>query len=193
MHITMILAATALLFTAALAIPTPQQGPVASPSPTPRIITTRQQDPGLNYTAPPQSSGQGTLPTSDDGRSAGQPPLDSCGASTFEDHSSDASPLGDDCLVINKLIADGFKWDVTGSQHQLVAWGTCAFGVESTDKVGGYFTIGNLDVIDIINTSVDRFAHLHDGKVGAAGSMECGGSLAAQGTSHGVQWGIYHT
>ncbi|KAH8904978.1 hypothetical protein BR93DRAFT_759529 [Coniochaeta sp. PMI_546] len=193
MHLSIDLFAFAVLFTLALSSPLPHS-----------IKLMIAQNNGVNYTAPVEHDTGPILqppnnPPPDDCPQCGpdgQPPLDSCGSSSFWDRTSDASPFANDCLNIAKSVEKGGKWNVesvTGNQHQLVEWGTCAFGVQPTDHVGGYFEIGNLDIIDIINTSVDQFANFHGGKVGSAGYMECGGSLGAHGTSHGVQWGIYHT
>ncbi|KAB5522863.1 putative necrosis-inducing factor-domain-containing protein [Coniochaeta sp. 2T2.1] len=202
---TTILSTVALLLTPGLlAKPTPPSDQSSS-----LIITTASLDSGLNYTGyftadtrpilapPPAPACEGpTCPDCPDCGPDGQPPYSACGPSTFEDTTSSTSPLASDCLVIAKNVRLGGKWNVesvTGNQHQLVQFGTCAFGVEPKDKKGGFFEIGNLDIIDIINDSVNKFAESHGGKVNAAGETDCHGSLAAGGDRHKVKWGIYHT
>ncbi|KAB5522068.1 putative necrosis-inducing factor-domain-containing protein [Coniochaeta sp. 2T2.1] len=200
-----------LLAPGILATPTPPSDQPAL------IITTNSLDPGLNYTGyltpkaivhspadtgpillpPPAPACEGpTCPDCPDCGPDGQPPYSACGPSTFEDATSSTSPLASDCLIIAKNVRLGGKWNVesvTGNQHQLVQFGTCAFGVEPKDRKGGYFEIGNLDIIDIIQDSVNKFADKHGGKVNSAGETDCKGSLAATGSSYKVRWGIYHT
>ncbi|OIW24824.1 hypothetical protein CONLIGDRAFT_684731 [Coniochaeta ligniaria NRRL 30616] len=113
--------------------------------------------------------------------------IDLCGESTFENQDSAASPLIADCLHIVDNIADGGQWSVTsGSQHQLVQWGTCAFGVQGCCG-DAFFYIGNEDIIDIIHDSINKFGF--NGIIGAKGRMQC--SAAALGAQ--VEWGLYHT
>lgn len=113
-----------------------------------------------------------------------------CGESSFIDQTSDASPTVQDCLQIATNIAGGGRWEVEaiiGLQHQLVEYGTCAFGVQRAQVGAFYFYVGNADIIDIINTSVDRFGS--SGLVGAKGFMWCNPTLLSPGTN----WGLYHT
>lgn len=119
------------------------------------------------------------------------PAPDYCGSSTFVDQTSDASPTVSDCMQIVKNIAktDG-KWEVEnaiGSQHQLVQYGTCAFGVQGKGKHGNIdFHIGAQDIVDIISDSVRQFGG--SGKVGSKGKMSCKGTVKGQT----VEWGLYH-
>ncbi|KAJ6140241.1 hypothetical protein N7471_006727 [Penicillium samsonianum] len=121
------------------------------------------------------------------------PGRDTCGDSTFENQTSDGSPLVEDCLIIIKNIQGDASTDYTtlvaGKPHREVApHGTCAFGVEATSVNGNAnFVTGGQDVIDIINESVKRFAS--NGKVGAKGNMVCNGNIKDQA----VKWGIYST
>jgi len=119
MHLTKSLAVLALTLTGALASPTPRDGTLK--------LTTHEQDLGINYTV--YSTADTGPPLQEPGASPddcpecgpdGQPPLNSCGASTFVDQTSAASPLGDDCLNIAKNVVKGGKWNVesvTGRQH----------------------------------------------------------------------------
>jgi hypothetical protein len=114
--------------------------------------------------------------------------INDCGDSTFVNQSSGGSPTVNDCLQIATNIAGGGTWEVSGfppDWHQLVQYGTCAFGVQRNSG-GLYFHVGNQDIIDLIHTSVDKFSWF--GLVGAKGVMPCEGD--GQPT---VSWCIYHT
>jgi hypothetical protein len=90
--------------------------------------------------------------------------INDCDVSTFIYETSDASPLVLDCLQIATNIAGGGTWEVEddiGQQHQLVQYGTCAFGVQGSRR-GGLFHVGNQDIIDLIIQSVLDFGS--DGK-----------------------------
>lgn len=113
-----------------------------------------------------------------------------CGESSFIDQTSGGSPKVEDCLQIATNIAGGGRWQVEailGLQHQLVAYGTCAFGVQRAQVGAFYFYVGNADIIDIINTSVQRFGS--SGLVGSKGFMWCNPTFLSPGTN----WGLYHT
>ncbi|KAF9890425.1 hypothetical protein FE257_005830 [Aspergillus nanangensis] len=116
---------------------------------------------------------------------------DFCKTSTFVDQTSEGSPTVPDCMQIVRNIAntDG-QWKVEnaiGSHHQLVQFGSCAFGVQGMRKDGNVdFYIGAQDIVDIISESVRRFGG--SGKVGAKGEMSCEGTIKGQD----VEWGLYH-
>ncbi|KAG2017090.1 hypothetical protein GB937_005687 [Aspergillus fischeri] len=82
------------------------------------------------------------------------------------------------------------NWEVEnaiGSQHQLVQYGTCAFGVQGKGKNGNVdFHIGAQDIVDIISDSVRQFGG--SGKVGSKGEMSCKGTVKGQ-TAEGA---LYH-
>lgn len=101
-----------------------------------------------------------------------------CGLSTFENHSSSASPKAEDCRQITRNIAREGSWNV-GPFHDrtVVAYASCQFTISATI----WTNIGNEDIIDIINDSIDKFQW--EGKVGARGEMECGGNQ--------IIWGIH--
>ncbi|KAH7140332.1 putative necrosis-inducing factor-domain-containing protein [Dactylonectria estremocensis] len=112
-----------------------------------------------------------------------------CAESNFINKTSDASPTVADCRQIVYNIRKGGTWQVgAGSEHhQLVQYGTCAFGAQGTKfKIDTAF-IGNQDIIDLINLSTDKFQS--NGLVGAKGSMGC-----QSWTNMGVNmtWGLYH-
>lgn len=120
------------------------------------------------------------------------PGSDECHDSTFENETSDASPLVEDCLqIISNIEGDAstdFTHQVVGeNQRQILQYGSCAFGIEATATNGNAdFTVGGQDVIDIINDAVSRFGA--GGKIGAKGQMKCSGNVKDQD----VEWGIYH-
>jgi hypothetical protein len=120
------------------------------------------------------------------------PGRDTCGDSSFENQTSDASPKVSDCeQIIKNIEGDGstdFTHDITG-HRELLSFGSCAFGVERTGGTGGavMFTVGGQDVIDIIRQSIKNYGG--GGKVGAKGVMPCDGTTA--GTTVKVEWGIY--
>lgn len=120
------------------------------------------------------------------------PGKDLCGMSTFEDQTSSASPTVSDCEQIVRNIegdpSTDFTRAITG-HHEILKFGSCAFGVERTGGTGGavMFKGGGQDVIDIINDSIKKFGS--SGKVGAKGVMPCDGTTA--GTTVKVLWGIY--
>ncbi|KXH62440.1 glycosylhydrolase family 18-6 [Colletotrichum nymphaeae SA-01] len=120
------------------------------------------------------------------------PGKDYCGLSSFEDQTSGASPSASDCRQIIKNIEGdgGTDWttQVVGkNQREIAKFGGCSFGVEATKVDGNVeFYVGGQDVIDIINTAIEKFEN-SDGKVGAKGDMDCNGNSHQQA----VKWGIY--
>lgn len=113
-----------------------------------------------------------------------------CVNSTSEDQASNGSPLAADCLKIASNIAGGGSWTIlSGHQHQLVQYGTCAFGVRyNQPTTPDVMHIGNQDIINLINESVEKF-QWYD-KVGTKGSMMC--KVNMNGRQY-VEWGLYHT
>ena len=120
------------------------------------------------------------------------PGKDHCGASSFENQGSDASPLVDDCKQIIRNIEEDASTDwthgITG-QREILKFGSCAFGIKRTGGTGGavQFRVGGQDVIDVINDAIKQFAS--DGKIGAKGVMSCSGTTV--NTKVNVEWGIY--
>lgn len=116
--------------------------------------------------------------------------INDCGDSSFENETSGGSPDVDDCKKIASNIAGGGTWKVTatGGQHQLVQYGTCAFGIEASGSSLNTAYIGNQDIIDVINASIDKFQS--DGKVGAKGDMVCQSEKGLMGGPK-MTWGIY--
>lgn len=119
------------------------------------------------------------------------PGRNDCKDSSFEDKTSGASPSVDDCRqIITNIQGDGstdWTTDVIGhNQREIAKSGSCSFGVEASKTNGNVnFVVGGQDVIDIINTAIEKFGG--SGKVGAEGHMECNGNIKGQS----VTWGIY--
>ncbi len=120
------------------------------------------------------------------------PSPNDCGTSTFTDATSDGSPLVTDCQqIVTNIAGTQGSWEVessVGEQHQLVQYGTCAFGVTGTTGTGDVdFNVGAQDIVDLITSSIQMFAS--DGLVGALGNMACQGDAG----NDNVNWGLYHT
>ncbi|PPR05583.1 hypothetical protein CVT24_002784 [Panaeolus cyanescens] len=118
--------------------------------------------------------------------------INNCGDSTFINQSSPGSPLVADCQRIAQNIAGGGTWHVALiGHHQLVQYGTCAFGVQAPFAFAVWnYRVGNSDIIDLINDSIARFQWFD--KVGAKGVMACQSDPSGQFMPN-VEWGIYHT
>lgn len=116
--------------------------------------------------------------------------INDCGDSSFENDTSNASPTADDCEMIARNIAGGGTWEVPFSgQHQLVQYGSCAFGVQWNGNTATHYYVGNQDIMDLINSAVTMFEW--NGLVGARGVMNCeSDELNAMGGN--VLWGLYH-
>jgi hypothetical protein len=119
------------------------------------------------------------------------PSPNDCGNSSFTDATSSASPRVTDCQrIVANIAGTQGSWEVesvVGDQHQLVQYGTCAFGVTGTSGTGDVnFHVGAQDIVDLITSSVQMFAW--NGLVGASGNMECQGDVG----NDKVSWGIYH-
>ncbi|CAK7206937.1 hypothetical protein SEUCBS139899_009744 [Sporothrix eucalyptigena] len=102
-----------------------------------------------------------------------------CGDSTFVDQTSSASPSVSDCmLLVNDIEGIDHSYMIFADQQAILSNHTCVFGVQG--KSGGT-RISNQDVVDLVRDSISKFGG--SGKVGAKGSMVCGGDT--------VEWGIY--
>ena len=116
--------------------------------------------------------------------------VNDCGDSSFINQSTGGSPLISDCQQITRNIAGSGTWPVAaGAQRQLVQYGTCALGAQLSNTANIAY-VGNQDIIDLINTSIDKFSW--NGKVGAKGTMDCQSASGLTGSAR-VDWGIYHT
>jgi hypothetical protein len=119
-----------------------------------------------------------------------KPSISDCGASSFTDQTSDASPTVDDCMgIVHNIENTQGEWEVENaveSQHMLVQFGKCKFGVQGK-KINGNidFHLGAQDIVDIINSSIEMFGG--SGKVGAKGTFDCKGDVSTVP----VQWGLY--
>lgn len=114
---------------------------------------------------------------------------DYCGDSSFEDQTSEASPLASDCLTIIRNIqgTDGSWNTFIEQQRTIVTFGSCKLGVTGKGRKGNSnFDVGAQDVVDLIRESIKKFAR-DDGRVGAKGKMQCNGNIKKQD----VEWGLY--
>ncbi|KAB5566607.1 putative necrosis-inducing factor-domain-containing protein [Coniochaeta sp. 2T2.1] len=120
---------------------------------------------------------------------------DKCGPSSFRNQRDNASPSIEDCLRMTANMANAGYWDVmaTGRLVHVANSGTCVFSVTAKVIDRGFdefFFVGNQDIIDLINSSVQKFGSR--GKVAAQGEMEC---ISYAGNDHRthVQWAIYNS
>ncbi|KAM0331444.1 hypothetical protein ACHAQA_003120 [Verticillium albo-atrum] len=120
------------------------------------------------------------------------PGKDYCGASTFENQGSGASPLVSDCEQLIRNVEGDASTDFTHGivgHRKILEHGTCRFGIERTGGTGGavQFKVGGQDVIDVINDAIRQFGGA--GRIGAKGVMPCDGTTV--NTKVNVEWGIY--
>ncbi|KAK3684052.1 putative necrosis-inducing factor-domain-containing protein [Podospora appendiculata] len=115
-----------------------------------------------------------------------------CSDPDFQNTTTAASPLAADCSRIAYNIREPGDWRFESfTQHQLVQYQTCAFGVQTEGLPWGIIMrIGNQDIIDAIDGAVQRF--VANGLLGAAGNMNCSDELVIYGAAD-VVWGLYHT
>jgi hypothetical protein len=120
-----------------------------------------------------------------------KPSPNDCGASTFTDQTSSASPSVSDCQgIINNIQGTQGSWEVENAveeQHQLVQYGSCKFGVQGT-KINGNvnFHVGAQDIVDLITQAIKQYGG--GGNVGAEGDMTCQGDAT---NNQPVHWGLY--
>lgn len=126
-----------------------------------------------------------SLPTASEGRCS----------DTFDvrELTDEHSPLAADCIELAHRISGEGEWKVssflTGSWHQLVEWGTCAFGCRPP-YIDSMVMIGNQDIIDILVDAVRDFER--GGRVAAEGKMYCTTKTGPQKVWYN-DWTIYHT
>ncbi|KAK4463664.1 putative necrosis-inducing factor-domain-containing protein [Cladorrhinum samala] len=111
---------------------------------------------------------------------------DLCGASSFENRGSTASPTVNDCQALANKLSDNDSWVLTSFQphREIASSGGCAFGIEWGQLYQGSVVVGSRDVKDLIRSSIEKFKR-GDNKVGARGTMPCG----PEGVL--VSWGLY--
>ncbi|PPR08227.1 hypothetical protein CVT24_001242 [Panaeolus cyanescens] len=111
-----------------------------------------------------------------------------CYDSSFENRWRASAPLVNDCRILASNIAGDGDWtqSTASGQRQIASFGTCHFGVEGAETLLVSYRVGNQDVIDLINDSINRFQQ--DGRVAARGVMPC--DQITPGTVR-ILWGIY--
>ncbi|KAK4178077.1 RF2-like protein [Triangularia setosa] len=108
-----------------------------------------------------------------------------CGASTFENRGSGASPFVSDCEQIIRNLSGSGTWALNFQPHYEIAkYGSCRFGIEWGQLHRGTVLVGTDDVKDLIRDSINKFRR-GDGRVGSRGIMPCGPQELA------VVWGLY--
>lgn len=120
-----------------------------------------------------------------------KPSPNKCGISTFVDETSSASPLISDCLgIVKNIQGTQGEWEVENaveSQHQIVQFGGCKFGVQGRSKNGNIdFHVGAQDIVDVIKSAISQFGGSGT-VVGAKGVMSCKGDVSTVP----VEWGLY--
>lgn len=124
------------------------------------------------------------LPTASEGR---------CGP-TFNvtELTDERSPWAADCIELAHRISGEGQWKVSSfilaTWHQLVEWGTCAFGMRAP-AIDSLVMVGNQDIIDILVDAVRDFTR--DGRVAAEGRMFCTTRTGPQVVWYN-EWTIYH-
>lgn len=84
--------------------------------------------------------------------------VNDCGDSSFINQSIGGSPLVSDYQQITRNIAGTRTWQVAaGAQRELVQYSTCALGAQLSNTANIAY-VGNHDIIDLINTSIDKFS-----------------------------------
>ncbi|KAK8114571.1 hypothetical protein PG999_006640 [Apiospora kogelbergensis] len=122
----------------------------------------------------------------------GQQYEDKCAGTTWEDKTSNESPLAEDCLKLAKQFENGhYGWFLNGATPDTYAElghvGTCGFGVEPVVKEGvkaTNFFFGAADLHDLVFDATMRFRS-QGGRIGATGVTQCDDTT--------VRWGVYHT
>lgn len=123
-----------------------------------------------------------------------------CGASSFINRVSDASPLIDDCKTLmtklQYIMGRPDSWGIGNCQQRVLAeWGTCKFGIEQAEphltcKWGEnpmVARVGFGDMVYAINESIIRFGT--NGRVGTEGFFVCNPDTGY--VAHNMQWGLY--
>jgi len=89
----------------------------------------------------------------------------------FDNQTTPKAPSADDCQQLMLNIAGPGQWLFTGAiWHQLLEYGTCAFGVFQPD-MWSTTRIGNGDIISIISTAMHLWQK--DGHLGGGGLAIC--------------------
>jgi hypothetical protein len=131
--------------------------------------------------------------TSDKGSSSNYPcdnppGRNDCKDSNFIDETGDDSNATvEECKQIIRIIQGDGSTDWTiqiiGHEYREIARsGECSFGIEASKTNGNVeFVIGGQDVIDIINTAIERYGS--GGKLAVKGQMACKGNVKDQATT----------
>jgi hypothetical protein len=111
-----------------------------------------------------------------------------CNDYTYENDTSDASPLVSDCqqLVANIFPPADWRTDQPGFRT-IASYGTCNFGVQQHTSTIVIFHVDNQDVETLINNAINSYQW--NGLVGASGYMQCQDDV--NDVYHDVYWSLY--
>ncbi|KAK3984158.1 putative necrosis-inducing factor-domain-containing protein [Cladorrhinum sp. PSN332] len=116
-----------------------------------------------------------------------------CEDYSWEDQTSGASPLVEDCEELYRTLGTGDKgdlnWTIGDIQSKLALYKTCYIGGQRAEH--GTSSLGNEDLRTLIRKSIDTYrTKFPDGteRVGSKGKMKCG-----ELDGDWVSWGIYHS
>ncbi|KAK8197846.1 putative necrosis-inducing factor-domain-containing protein [Phyllosticta capitalensis] len=136
-------------------------------------------------------------------RAGTQGPGNDCGSSTFAEITTgtpEDKPSVEDCRELAKRTAPGdHEWVVPTSGREVVRYNTCGFFATAQGRPG---VIGNLDISDLINSSIDKygskgFIQVKGGYkmfvVSAGGGLACDNPEHTKGVAVQVDWNISKT
>ncbi|EME81435.1 uncharacterized protein MYCFIDRAFT_23545, partial [Pseudocercospora fijiensis CIRAD86] len=124
-----------------------------------------------------------------------------CGISTFVALSTDPSQnaLVTDCQQMIANIQGDQEWTVNANNRVIVSYGSCFFNAVAPN--GGQANIGNGDVIDLVNDSIEMFAKNgyvsvkggYSQTVTSAGTMPCDNAEVAGAQQVQIDWTLTST
>ncbi|KAJ2996508.1 hypothetical protein NUW58_g954 [Xylaria curta] len=88
------------------------------------------------------------------------------------------SDCQDTCAGINEDLGDwlvDFSMDADGVRHSMILY-HCGFAVSQGEGTphNTKFSLANQDILDLYDGAINRFGGLHNGKISAEGTMQCG-------------------
>jgi hypothetical protein len=125
------------------------------------------------------------------------PGANECGSSSFDTTDAEDAPLVSDCNDMLSYIVNDQEWTITTEPQTIISSGTCAFVAVTR---GGEAQLGNADVTDLVNTSIQDYAEAEyvsceggfDLFIGTEGTMPCE-EVSDETESVTVDWSIVNT